>query len=154
MPTRFIELAGEVNTSMPEYVVRKVIDALNELGKPLRGSKVCVLGVAYKKDVDDPRESPSFVLMKLLRAGGAMVNYNDPYVPRLPKMRHHNLPDLADRVSMELTPEFLAGQDCILIATDHSSYDYDAIVRHAALVIDTRNATKNVTEGRWKIHKA
>jgi len=151
MPTRFIELAGEINTFMPEYVVRRTIDALNQVGKPLRGSKVCVLGVAYKKDVDDARESPSFVLMELLRSGGAAVSYNDPHVPRLPKVRHHDLPELA---SVDLTPEFLAGQDCVLIATDHSSYDYEVIVRYAPLVIDTRNATKNVTEGRWKIHKA
>jgi UDP-N-acetyl-D-glucosamine dehydrogenase len=151
MPTRFIELAGEINTSMPEYVVRRTIDALNQVGKPLRGSKVCVLGAAYKKDVDDARESPSFVLLELLRAGGAVVSYNDPHVPRLPKSRHHELPEMH---SVEITPEFLAGQDCVLIATDHSSYDYDLIVRYAPLVIDTRNATKNVSEGRWKIHKA
>ncbi len=151
MPTRFIELAGEINTSMPEYVVRKVIGALNDAGKPLRGSKVCLLGVAYKKDVDDPRESPSFVLMDLLRAGGAELTYNDPHVPRLPRMRHHDVPDLA---SVELTAEFLASQDCVLIATDHSAYDYEFIVRHAPLVIDTRNATKRVAEGREKIYKA
>jgi UDP-N-acetyl-D-glucosamine dehydrogenase len=121
------------------------------VGKPLRGSKACVLGAAYKKDVDDARESPSFVLLELLRAGGAVVSYNDPHVPRLPKSRHHELPEMH---SVEITPEFLAGQDCVLIATDHSSYDYDLIVRYAPLVIDTRNATKNVSEGRWKIHKA
>jgi UDP-N-acetyl-D-glucosamine dehydrogenase len=151
MATRFIELAGEINTSMPQYVIRRVIDTLNEASKPLRGSKVCLLGVAYKKDVDDPRESPSFVLMELLREGGAVLSYNDPHVPQLPKMRHHNLPAMA---SVELTPEFLAAQDCVLIATDHSSYDYEAIVRHAPLVIDTRNATKNVADGRSKIRKA
>ncbi len=151
MPTRFIELAGEINTSMPEYVVRKVIDALNDAGKPLRGSKVCVLGVAYKKDVDDPRESPSFVLMELLLSGGATLTYNDPHIPKLPAMRHHDLPDMT---SQPLTPEFLASQDCVLVATDHTAYDYPLIVRHAPLVIDTRNATKDVTEGREKIHKA
>jgi UDP-N-acetyl-D-glucosamine dehydrogenase len=151
MPTRFIELAGEINTSMPEYVVRRTIDALNQVGKPLRGSKVCVLGAAYKKDVDDARESPSFVLLEMLLAGGAAVSYNDPHIPELPKTRHHELPEMH---SVELTPEFLAAQDCVLIATDHSSYDYDLIVRYAPLVIDTRNATKNVSEGRWKIHRA
>lgn len=151
LTTRFIELAGEINMAMPEYVVRRVIDALNERGKPLKGSKVCLLGVAYKKDVDDPRESPSFVLMDLLRSGGAVLSYNDPHVPRLPAMRHHDVPDLA---SEELTAEFLAGQDCVLIATDHSAYDYDYIVRHAPLVVDTRNATKNVSQGREKIRKA
>ncbi len=151
MPTRFIELAGEINTSMPQYVVRKVIDALNDSAKPLRGSKICMLGVAYKKDVDDPRESPSFVLMELLLAGGAMLSYNDPHVPRLPRMRHHDVPDMA---SVELTPEFLASQDCVLVATDHSAYDYEFIVRHARIVVDTRNATKNVPQGREKIYKA
>ena len=114
---------------MPQYVVRRVIDALNEQGKPLTGSKVCLLGVAYKKDVDDPRESPSFVLMELLRAGGAVISYNDPHIPKLPAMRHHDVPDLE---SEELTAEFLAGQDCVLVATDHSAFDYDFIVRHAA----------------------
>ncbi len=151
MPTRFIELAGEINTSMPHYVIRKVIEALNEVRKPLRGSKVCVLGVAYKKDVDDPRESPSFVLMELLLAGGAELSYNDPHVPRLPAMRHHKLPAME---STPLTAEFLASQDCVLIATDHSAYDYEFIVRHAPLVVDTRNATRAVREGRHKIRKA
>jgi len=151
LATRFIELAGEINTAMPEYVIRRVMDALNEAGKPLRGSRVCLLGVAYKRDVDDPRESPSFVLMDLLRAGGAVLSYNDPHVPRLPEMRHHHVTDLT---STELTPEFLASQDCVLIATDHSAYDYDFIVRHAPLVVDTRNATRNVVQGREKIRKA
>ena len=151
LATRFIELAGEINTGMPEYVIRRVMDALNEAGKPLRGSRVCLLGVAYKRDVDDPRESPSFVLMDLLRAGGAVLSYNDPHVPRLPEMRHH---DVTDLTSTELTPEFLASQDCVLIATDHSAYDYDLIVRHAPLVVDTRNATRNVAQGREKIRKA
>jgi UDP-N-acetyl-D-glucosamine dehydrogenase len=151
IPTRFIELAGEINTSMPQYVVRRVIDALNECAKPLRGSKICLLGVAYKKDVDDPRESPSFELMDLLRAGGATVTYNDPFIPKLPRMRHHDVPDME---STPLDARFLAGQDCILIATAHSSYDYDFIVRHAPLIVDTRNATKNVRQGREKIRKA
>ncbi len=92
MPTRFIELAGEINTSMPQYVVQRVAEALNEAGKPLNGSRICILGVAYKKDVDDPRESPSFELMELLQAAKADLSYNDPHVPELPKMRHHDLP--------------------------------------------------------------
>ncbi len=150
-PTRFIELAGEINAAMPRYVVRRAVEALNEAGKPLRGSKVCLLGVAYKKDIDDPRESPSFALMDLLRAGGAELSYHDPFIPELPKMRQH---EVADLKSTELTAEFLAGIDCLLIATDHSACDYDFIVRHAPLVVDTRNATKNVTEGREKIYKA
>jgi UDP-N-acetyl-D-glucosamine dehydrogenase len=151
MPTRFIELAGEINTSMPAYVVRRVVEALNEVGKPLKGSRLCILGVAYKKDVDDPRESPSFELMELLTAGKAILTYNDPHVPKLPKMRHHDVPQMS---SSPLTPEFLAGQDCVLIATDHSAYDYDFIVQHAKLVVDTRNATGKVRQGREKIRKA
>lgn len=151
MTTRFIELAGEINTSMPKHVVQRVVEALNEHRKPLNGSKVLVLGVAYKKDVDDPRESPSFTLMELLLAGGAQLSYNDPHIPQLPEMRHHHVPDMT---SIELTPETLAEYDCVLIATDHSAYDYDEIVRHSRLVVDTRNATKNVTAGREKIRKA
>jgi UDP-N-acetyl-D-glucosamine dehydrogenase len=151
MTTRFIEVAGEINTSMPQYVIHRLMDALNEVGKPVKGSKVLVLGVAYKKDVDDPRESPSFELMEKLLAAHAKLSYNDPHVPHLPKMRHHDLPAMD---SQELTPELLASQDCVLIATDHSAYDYDFIVKHAKLVVDTRNATKKVREGRDKIRKA
>ena len=151
MATRFIELAGEVNTHMPEYVIHKLAERLNDIGKPIKGSKVLMLGVAYKKDVDDPRESPSFELMDLLRERGALLTYNDPWVPKLPQVRHHNVPDMD---STPLTPEFLASQDIVLIATDHSAYDYDFIVQHAQLVLDTRNATKNVTAGREKIFKA
>jgi UDP-N-acetyl-D-glucosamine dehydrogenase len=127
------------------------MQALNDAGKPLKGSKICILGVAYKKDVDDPRESPSFELMDLLRKGHAVVSYNDPHVPRLPKMRHHDVPEMR---STPLEAGFLASQDCVLIATDHSAYDYDFIVKHSPLVVDTRNATKNVREGRAKIRKA
>ncbi|HTM56339.1 MAG TPA: nucleotide sugar dehydrogenase [Pirellulales bacterium] len=151
MPTRFIELAGEINTSMPTYVVNRVIAALNEAGKPLKGSKICLLGVAYKKDVDDPRESPSFELMELLGAGGAVLSYNDPHVPKLPKMRHHDVPAMD---STPLDAKFLASQDCVLIATDHSAYDYSFIVQNARLVVDTRNATKNVRQARERIRKA
>jgi len=151
MPTRFIELAGEVNTSMPEYVIGRVTAALNEAGKPIHGSKICILGVAYKRDVDDPRESPSFVLLDLLRQRGAVLSYNDPHVPQLPRMRHHQVPDMA---SSELTAKFLQSLDCVVIATDHSAYDYDTIVRHAPLIVDTRNATQKVKEGREKIWKA
>ncbi len=152
MSTKFIELAGEVNTSMPRYVVTRLMTALNERRKPLNGSRVLVLGVSYKKDVDDNRESPTFELMELLLENGAEVTYNDPYFPKLLKIRHHR--HLPDMVSQELTAEYLAGVDCVLIATDHSSYDYDFIVRHAPLVIDTRNATQNVKENREKIFKA
>jgi UDP-N-acetyl-D-glucosamine dehydrogenase len=149
--TRFIELAGEVNTSMPEYVINRLTLFLNDLSKSVRGSKVCVLGAAYKKDVDDPRESPSFVLMELLQARGAVVTYNDPHIPKLPKMRHHDLPEMT---SQELTPAFLQSQDCVLIATDHTAYDYEFIVQHSPLVLDTRNATRRVRRGREKIRQA
>ena len=151
-PTRFIELAGEVNTHMPQYVINRLAEFLNEQRKPINGSRVLVLGVAYKKDVDDARESPSFELMRLLRARGALLSYNDPHVAALPRVRHY--PDLPHMDSQELTPEFLAAQDCVLIATDHSAYDYDFIVRHAQLVLDTRNATKHVADGRERIRKA
>ena len=151
LSTRFIELAGEVNSRMPDYVVQRLGDFLNDEGKPIRGSKIALLGLAYKKDVDDPRESPSFVLMELLLQRGAIVTYSDPHVPRIPKMRHHDLPDMTHT---EITPEYLAEQDCVLIATDHSAFDYEEIVRHSRLVLDTRNATAAVAEGREKIRKA
>jgi UDP-N-acetyl-D-glucosamine dehydrogenase len=151
LPTRFIELAGEINTHMPNYVVERLTAALNDRGKPIKGSKICVLGVAYKKNVDDPRESPAFVLMELLLARGAVLSYNDPHVAQLPAMRHHCLPPMSN---VKLTADFLASQDCVLIATDHSAYDYDFIVRHAPLVIDTRNATKNVADRADKVCKA
>jgi UDP-N-acetyl-D-glucosamine dehydrogenase len=151
MTTRFIELAGEVNTAMPAFVITKVADTLNEAGKAVKGSKVAILGMAYKKDVDDPRESPSFELMDMLLKKGAQVTYNDPHIPSLPRMRHW--PHL-NMTSSALTPEYLAEQDCVLIATDHTAFDYDFIVRHSKIVIDTRNATKAVTAGREKIVRA
>ncbi len=151
MPTKFIELAGEINTSMPMYVIHQLSEALNAAGKPIKGSKIGILGVAYKKDVDDPRESPSFKLMELLQERGADLSYCDPHIPVLPKMRHFDVLDLS---SQELTPDYLKSLDCTLIATDHSAFDWDLIVKHSALVVDTRNATKNVVEGREKIKKA
>ncbi len=150
--TRFIELAGEINTHMPHYVIARLAEYLNDASKPIKGSKILILGAAYKKDVDDPRESPTFELMKLLLKRGAVMSYNDPHVPSLPKMRHY--PDLPAMDSQTLTPEFLTSQDCVLISTDHSAYDHNFIVKHSRLVLDTRNATKNVTEGREKIRKA
>lgn len=148
--TRFIELAGEINTSMPFWVVNKVMDALNDHGKSLKNSKVLVLGAAYKKDIDDPRESPSFKLMEILLHKGAEVDYNDPYVPELPSMRMYDI----KRKSIELTQENIAKYDCVLVSTDHSDYNFDFIVKHAKLIVDTRNATQKVTEGREKIVKA
>ncbi len=139
--TRFIELAGEINTAMPAHVVHRVAEALNDHSKSIKGSRVCILGAAYKKDVDDPRESPAFEIMELLQQRGAHVSYNDPYVPQLPRMRHHSI-----RLRSEpLTPEYLAVQDCVVIVTDHSCYRYDWIVRHAPLVVDTRNATAGLS---------
>jgi len=151
MSTRFIELAGEINTRMPEYVIERLTLALNDRGKPVKGSKICVLGAAYKKDVDDPRESPSFELMELLLARGAVLTYSDPHVPKLPAMRGRHLPAMESR---PLTTEFLAAQDCVLIATDHTAFDYEEIVARVPLVVDTRNATRRVTAGREKIVKA
>jgi UDP-N-acetyl-D-glucosamine dehydrogenase len=151
LSTRFIELAGEVNTAMPAYVVGKVADALNRHGKPIKGSKIALLGMAYKKDVDDPRESPGFELMDLLLDRGAVVTYNDPHIPSLPPMRHY--PHLRMQ-SSPLTPEYLAEQDCVLIVTDHSAYDWAAIVEQARLVVDTRNATRGVSEQQEKIVRA
>ncbi|MCA9103686.1 MAG: nucleotide sugar dehydrogenase [Planctomycetales bacterium] len=138
---RFVELAGEVNAAMPHYVVGRLIDALNDRGRAVRGSKIAILGVAYKPDVDDPRESPSFVLMEELLRRGGKVTYHDPHIPRLPKMREHVLPELA---SCELTAEYLAAQHCVVIATNHSAFDPEFIAAHAPLVIDTRNALKDV----------
>jgi UDP-N-acetyl-D-glucosamine dehydrogenase len=152
LSTRFIELAGEINTAMPAYVVGKVTDALNERGKPVKGSHILLLGMAYKKDVDDPRESPGFELLDLLLKKGAVVQYNDPHIPVLPKMRHW--PHLHPLHSLPLTADTLAAQDCVLIVTDHSAYDYPWIVEHSRLVVDTRNATRHVTRGREKIVKA
>src|SRR5579864_9380189 len=146
--TRFIELAGEINTEMPYHVVSAVGTALNDRQKSIKGSKILLLGVAYKKDVDDLRESPSLKLLELLTARGAHIDYNDPYFPSLFKMRHY---DFSNMRSVELTPDRLASYDCVLIATDHSSYDYEAIVRHSKLVVDTRNATRKIKEGREKI---
>jgi UDP-N-acetyl-D-glucosamine dehydrogenase len=151
MTTRFIELAGEVNTAMPQYVVGKVADALNEHGKAVKGSKVALLGMAYKKDIDDPRESPGFELMELLLKKGAAVSYNDPHIPRLPAMRHY--PGLR-MVSAELTPDYLESQDCVVIVTDHSAYDWAWVVAHASLVVDTRNATRDVVAHRDRIVRA
>lgn len=150
-PTRFIELAGEINTSMPEFVISRLMEALNQQKKSVNGSKVGILGVAYKKDVDDPRESPSFRLMELLAERGAEISYSDPHIPSLPAMRSYEVPALE---SQELTDDYLASLDCALIATDHSAFDYDSIVTNAKLVIDTRNATANVMTGREKIWKA
>ena len=138
--TKFIELAGEINTSMPYYVVDKIIDALNKRGKSIAGSRVLVLGLAYKKDIDDTRESPSLKLIELLNLKGAVVDYNDPFVPKTLKMRKYNL----KMKSVPLAVETLKRYDCAVIATDHSCYDYEFIAKNSSLLIDTRNATRAV----------
>jgi UDP-N-acetyl-D-glucosamine dehydrogenase len=136
--TRFIELAGEVNEAMPEYVAQSVGKALNQHKKALNGSKILMLGMAYKKDIDDLRESPSLTIIELLRQEGAEVLYNDPYFPTVGRGRHYNL-------NMTCTPlEDLGQYDCVLIVTDHSDYDYNAIVNESQLVVDSRNATKGI----------
>jgi UDP-N-acetyl-D-glucosamine dehydrogenase len=149
-PTRFIELAGEINTSMPHHVIERLSDALNRRSKCLHGARILVLGISYKKDVDDLRESPSLRIIELLQERGATVDYNDPYFERLHKMRQYDL----GLESVALTAESLASYDAVLIATDHSSYDYGFIVANAQLVIDTRNATGSLTQHREKIVQA
>src|SRR5947209_6124339 len=130
------------------FVVEKIADALNEHGKPLKGSKITLLGMAYKRDVDDCRESPGFELMELLLGKGAGVEYNDPHIPRLPPTRRYPHLQMA---SHALTPEYMAGRDCVVIVTDHSAYDWAWIVGHALLVVDTRNATRDVKAHRERI---
>ncbi len=145
--TRFIQLAGEINVSMPYYVIDRTIEALNQQEKSLKGSKVLVLGVAYKKDIDDERESPGYIIMKLLSEKGAIVSYNDPWIPVLKKTRKYNF----QKKSIPITQEVLQGMDAVIIITDHSAYDYAEIVRHSNLIIDTRNATSAIDGGDGKI---
>ena len=147
--TRFIELAGEINTSIPYYVVQRTMNILNQRKKCLNGASILILGVAYKKDVDDIRESPAIKIIELLQEQGVKVIYNDPYIPKFPAMRKSPL----SMSSVELEVSILSQVDCVMIITDHSSYDYEWIVDNARLVVDTRNATKNVRRGREKIIK-
>lgn len=149
--TRLIELAGEINTAMPAYVVERIGDALNDRGRAIRGSKITLLGIAYKKDVDDTRESPGLELLTLLLRKGAVVEYNDPHVPRLPRTRRHPFLDLT---SQELTAEYLRTRDCVVIVTDHSAYDWQHILRHAPLVVDTRNASRGVRDDGGRVIRA
>ena len=149
-PTKFIELAGEVNTAMPYYVVQRIMDALNRRKKSINGSRILLLGMAYKKDVDDPRESPSFKLLELLQEKGAELHYNDPHIPVLPPMRKYSF----NLKSTDLTAETLAAMDCILLATDHSAYDYRFILDHADLIVDTRNAFNGLRGAEHKVVQA
>jgi UDP-N-acetyl-D-glucosamine dehydrogenase len=141
VPTRFIELAGEINTKMPQLVVSKTGQALSLVSeKALNGSKVLIIGMAYKKNIDDMRESPSLVLTELLEAEGAKVAYHDPFVPTIPKTREHS--QLAGRTSLDLTPEIVSGFDAVLISTNHDGVDYQMMADQATLIVDTRNAMK------------
>jgi UDP-N-acetyl-D-glucosamine dehydrogenase len=139
---RFIELASEINTNMPNYVIDLVSDALNDLTKPLRGSRVLVLGVTYKRDIEDVRESPALDIISLLLSKGAHADYHDPYVPDLEIAELRDQPITVHTV--ELTEETLQSYDVVLIVTDHTSYDYNWIVDNAKMVVDTRNATRKL----------
>ena len=150
LSTRFIELAGEINADMPSYVVRRTAEGLNRQRKALNGARVLVLGVAYKRDVDDVRESPALRVMELLAEQGAELSYHDPFVPRLHRMRRYDF----DLASVDLDDATLAAADAVVIVTDHRAVDYERVVRVAPLVIDTRNATREVAGHRDKILKA
>jgi UDP-N-acetyl-D-glucosamine dehydrogenase len=140
LSTRFIELAGEVNTAMPQYVVSRVVEALNDKGKAVKGSRILLLGAAYKKDIDDVRESPALTILKLLGERGAVLSYNDPHVPSL-SHEGHGAPALE---STPLSEESVRAQDCVVIVVDHSAYDFAWVARHASLIVDTRNALGNI----------
>jgi UDP-N-acetyl-D-glucosamine dehydrogenase len=150
LTTRFIELAGEVNHAMPAFVIEKLMDALNEKRRSLKGSRVLVLGVAYKRDLDDTRESPALKIMDLLVKRGAEVAYHDPHVPVLKRSRHYDF----NLQSVPLTREELQRADAVIIATDHAAMDYEMIVEASRLIIDTRNATRSARTGREKIVRA
>jgi len=145
--TRFIELAGEVNSAMPDYVIAKVASALNGIEKSIKGSKILVLGIAYKKNVDDMRESPAVIVMEKLRDLQAHVDYGDPYFPRFPKMREHHF----DLHSVAVTAQSLSHYDCVILATDHDQFDYELILEHARLIVDTRGKFRTASD---KIIKA
>jgi UDP-N-acetyl-D-glucosamine dehydrogenase len=147
---KFIELAGEINAQMPAYVVSRLVSALNDRGRALRGASVLVIGIAYKPDIDDIRESPAAEIIELLWAGGATVSYHDPHIPRFPSMRDHAI----DLASVPLEERTLPEHDCVLIVTDHGDIDYELIGRHAKLVLDTRNAMAGVADPRATIVKA
>lgn len=148
--TKFIELAGEINSAMPAYVVSKTAEALNAVSKPLRGSRILVLGIAYKPNIDDVRESPAAEIIEQLVHAGASVSYHDPHVLDFPEMRKHDI----DLSSTPLTAQTLSGVECVLIVTDHADVDYQLVADHAPLVVDTRNAMARTKPGRAIIHKA
>ncbi|HLJ09649.1 MAG TPA: UDP binding domain-containing protein, partial [Planctomycetaceae bacterium] len=142
--TRFIELAGEVNARMPGYVVDQVIRGLNRTSRAVHGAKIAVIGIAYKKDVDDPRESPAFEIMEELLHLGAELSYHDPHIPHMPRMRKHDI----KLSSQPLTPQYLAAQDCVLIVTDHTAVDWGLVHKQARLIVDPRNALAKVQGSR------
>ncbi len=148
--TRFIELAGEINRRMPEYVVEKTAEALNEDQKSVKGSRIIVVGLAYKPNVDDTRETPAAEIIELLAERGAHVSYHDPHVPSFPSMRNYKF----DMNSVSLDASTLSSCDCVVIVTDHEITDWDAIAQHAPLVVDTRNAMRSITSPRARIVKA
>jgi UDP-N-acetyl-D-glucosamine dehydrogenase len=148
--TRLIELAGELNSVMPRYVVSKIAQALNDESKAVRGSRICILGVAYKKDIGDPRESPAFEILELLEHQGARLSYSDPHVPVSPRMRKYDF----TLESQTLTPEYLAAQDCVVIVTDHTAFDYAFLGTHARLIVDTRNSMSAIAKPKARVVKA
>lgn len=148
LTTRFIELAGEINTAMPYHVVERVVEALNARGKAVKGAHILILGVAYKKDIDDIRESPALKIMQLLANRGATIAYNDPHVPQLHRMRRY---DFSHLHSVPLEEDKLARFDCVIVVTDHSAYNFSNIVNQAHLVIDTRNATRGIDCAAGKV---
>ena len=153
--TKFIELAAETNASMPFYTVRKVTDALNRMGRPVKGARILILGVAFKRDINDPRNSPALEVLKALAGQGAEVTYHDPYIPKvvLSEDRFLTGASTATFESVPLTAPRLEAQDCVLVAVAHRGFDFPWIVRHSRLVVDAQNATKSVREGREKIVK-
>jgi UDP-N-acetyl-D-glucosamine dehydrogenase len=151
--TRFIELAGEINTRMPYYVVNKLVEAVDrKVGKAFAGARILLLGIAYKKNVDDMRESPSLKLIEMIEARGAEVDYHDPFIPVIPPTREHAA--LAGRKSVPLEAQTVAGYDAVLIATDHDDVDYRSLVANAKAVIDTRNACRKAGIRDDKVVKA
>jgi len=148
--TKFIELAGEINTNMPYYVVEKSIEALNKHKKSINGSKVLILGASYKKNIDDMRESPSLKLIEIFKAKGAKVDYHDPYVPELPKSRHYNF----KMKSVSINQSIIQSYDLVIISTDHDEFDYKFIYKHSKLIVDSRNALKIHGLSNGKVIKA
>jgi len=150
--TRFIELAGEINTSMPAYVIHRIADALNDREKALKGSSILILGMAYKPNVDDERESPSYTLMQMLSERGAKIAYHDPYVPVIKPTREH--PHFAGMTSVPWNQDTIAGYDLVLIATNHNSINYQELADWAACIVDTRNAMHGLSTRPGQVWKA